>query len=221
MADVKKQVVLPRKVRVKAQTATPASGTDKGVDIRNTEDLYWNQDIAQIRQLSGTAAALRALDKKDGIVSSAIFNMVAIANSGLEVRAYNSTDSVFSPEGVQLAKSLIAQMDTVYDYTLGFAKRKSMTAVIDSCIAETIFNGSCGLELVLNEQRLPDRLQPFAMDDITWVSDGSGGVYPKQKQAAGQVELNLPTVYVESLHQSLTNVYSSSMLEDPFNCIQV
>ena len=214
-----KKVGLPRRLLNKAQSQQPGAEVKKNDQISPRSPFLVSQSVRQLRTNGRIIEAIRKLAKEDGTVSSAVFAMVQVAMSGFTVKAYNSSDHTHSPEGTSLARSIIASMDTLYDYTAGFADKKPISAAVESSLREAILTGGLAGELVLDKQRLPDRIQIVPYETILWYSDGSGGKYPKQLPAGGgeEIDLNIATFWVAEMHKEATQKYAGSMLEAALN----
>jgi len=179
MAIAPKTVTPVRKVKNKQITQNPASAFDKGATIAKTDLQSYRESISVLRQQGDTWAAIRQLSKVDGVVSAAVHNMVQVAMSGWSACA-REVDGSFSTEGTVALQNMVAQMDTIYDYSLGYSTRRPLDSILETLIREVLLTGGAGAELALDKTRLPDRIVPLAMPRIEWVSDGKGGKYPKQ-----------------------------------------
>jgi hypothetical protein len=156
------------------------------------------------------------LAKKEGTVGSAVFSFGEVAHSGYSVKAYSPGTSQFNQQGTVLAQDQMARMDTLYDYTLGYADRRTVNAVIVALLREVTIGSLAALELVLDKTRMPERLIPVPYEGISWKADGKGGKYPVQPgtyTGGDEVELNIATFWTAVMHEDLTKVYSTPMLE--------
>ncbi len=213
MAISPKTVTPVRKVKNKQITQNPASQYDKGAVIGKTDLQAYRESINVLRQAGDTWAAIRRLAKVDGIVSAATHNMVQVAMSGWRACA-REVDGSFSTDGTIALHNIIAQMDTVYDYSLGFSTRRPLNSTLETLIREVLLTGGTGAELALDKARLPDRIVPLPLPRIEWISDGKGGKYPKQLAFSGDdIELNFPTVWIEYSHADPLQDYCNSMME--------
>lgn len=207
-------VVMPRTLANKAKTATPSSGLDKGASLPRDNFLLQAQKVRDLRNSGNITAAIRKLARIDGTMSDAIFSFVQIANSGYTVQAYNGQDHTFSADGTNLARSVVAQMDTLYDYTEGFSNRRSLDSVVETALREVVETGAVAGELVLNKARLPDSINLVPYEQITYKAKGDGRVYPEQKPARGDViPLDIPTFWIGESHKEANTAYARSMME--------
>ncbi len=219
MAEIKnKQVVLPRKLANKAVAETPASSTEKGQEISRSTFEVMNQDISVLRQQGELVEAIRQLIAFEGTSSSAVFGLVEIAHTGFKVKAYNTADHSLSPEGIQTAKAVLASMDTLYDYSKGYADKRTISNVIETSLLETAVSGACCMELVLDKQRLPDRVNVVAYDTLRFRSRGDGTKYPAQRSSQGDdIELDYPTFFISEIHKFANAAYVRPMFEPALN----
>ena len=136
--------VLPRKLATKALVANPVSRYEKDASIPRNDYLSQHQlnDVRTLRAMNRIIEALRKLVEVDGTVSTAVFNLVQVANSDITLRAYDSTTHTFSQDGTMLAQSVVASFDTLFDYTLGYADKPSMGSLVETMLREATITGS-------------------------------------------------------------------------------
>jgi len=207
-----KKVVLPRKLVSSAKSKTVESITPKDQKIANPDKSWATQDPRTLRAQGQTTKAIRTLAKENGNLSTAAFDLVEIANSGYTITAYLPGTTEFSYEGTMLAKNIVASMDTLYDYTKGFSRKRPINMVVQTQLREAIMTGGCSQELVLDKGRLPDRIQVTDYSTLDWTSDGNGGKYPKQViSGKDPIPLDIPTFFAESLHQEADTAYAVSI----------
>jgi hypothetical protein len=211
-------VVLPRKVRGVRVSQGSASSGKKGDQLRRDNIANINQQVLDFRNSSDSSQLLRALYETDGLVSTAISSMVRIASSGMQHAAYYTGTNEFSREGMQVVERVISSFDTLWDYTQGYSDKRSLDANVESMLLEVALSGGVGGELVLNKQRLPDRLIPIDYSSIIWKSDGQGGRKPWQKRKnvkpgqGTEVSLDVPTIWIAESAKPLDRVYGVSYM---------
>lgn len=209
--------VLPKRLANKATSVAKASSVEKGQDISNNRTSWINTSVKSLRDQNKPAAAIRELARADGTVGSAIFNYVEIAHTGYKIWAHDAATHQMSPEGTLVAQTVMARFDTVYDYTIGFSDKPTMRMAIEQMLLEVVTANGVGVELVLDKQLLPERLQVVNYDSLTWVSQGDGLRFPKQQGNDGDVELNIPNFFVGELHLTPAYAYTTPMLEPAIN----
>lgn len=220
MAEQKVDVKLPKGGALKKVRVSDAPYSGKPGDaIPDGAASYVNASIRDVRNI-GTIKAIRALSRVNGMVSTAVQSYVSLAMSGYTVAGYENSTHLFSRDGTTIAETVLAGMDTLNDYSTGYSDKRTINQLLETLVKEVILTGGCAGELVLNEQRLPDRVVPFPVDDIEWTIKKDKRKYPSQKSQTGDpIPLDLPTVWVESLNQEAAGVYSRSMLESCLNTV--
>lgn len=217
-----KQVVLPRRVvgKARSQVVTSSGRKDQQFPVDNLFDPNWQ--VTDVRTVTDPSATLRQLFHADGLVSSVIVSMVQMAMSGYKVMAYDTGTHRFSPAGHAAAAGLLASWDTVWDYTIGYSEKEETKTIVEMGLLEAALTGGVGGELVLDKNRIPQRLQLFPYDTINWKGDGKENRYPSQQKANPkpgedtEVSLNLPTVWVGEVLKTARLVYNLSFLASGF-----
>lgn len=210
------EVVLPRnKLAGKARAKRPGSDLDRGQTIRNEHARFLPKSIDQIRNRADVSEVIRTLLREEGLFSSAGNAMVSLAgNSGWKLAGYD-TGGVMSLEVMGLAYVLMDRLDTLSDYSQGFNDKPDSKSLINSLMLDTVTSGGCGAELVLAPDFSPERLVPIAYDSIDKEADGKGGWYPTQD--GGDIELNLPTVFIGEHGRQPGEPYAHSILRPGLN----
>lgn len=218
-------IVLPKKLVSSLKSRiNPKESVDPGGKILNNEALYglYNTSISQVRNQTNPTALLRFLARSEGPLATAVHNLVQVASTEYTAMAYNTADNTFSPEGSDNAESVIAQLDTLYDYTAGFSIKRPIDETIQMLLRECVLTNGCAAEMVLNEFFLPDRIQVVPLETVEWRKDPKGKkgdpnirILPAQI-VTGQsdpVILDIPTFWVHRMPGDPTALYPSSMLE--------
>jgi hypothetical protein len=217
MAETKSTVVLPRSLATKAKASVPGSNQDPGSIIPRQDTTLVFETVRQLREIGRKTEAIRTLARIDGIVSSAIFALVQTANSDHSVKAYDSGTHEFSDEGTDLARSVAASMDTLYDYTKGYADKNTLGAVLETGLREVALTAGIAAELVLSKERLPEKINLIPYEQLQWKVKSGGGKFPVQQAAGGEIELNIPTFWVAESHKDANVAYAASMMEGALN----
>ncbi len=211
-------ILLPRRLSVKPLSDTPASASDKGNEITRDIVNVANTAIGAYRTGATDIAKLRQLDSFSGTVSTAIFSFVEVANSGFSVTGFDPESHQMSLEGTQVAKSVLASMDTLHDYSKGFTDKRAIPGVVETALKEVIITGALTQELVLNKFRVPDRINTIPFETINYVSRGDGSKFPRQiSSSGGNIDLDFPTIFISELHKHSNKVYASSMMSAALN----
>lgn len=210
-------IQLPRALANKARTATNSTGIQKGQSIARKLD-YLNSSVAAIRNSTRSADAIRALYHKDGTVSSGVISLVQVANSGYTVRANSRATGHFDPEGTRIVNAIVNGIDTLYDYSKGFTSKQTMASCISSALKEVVIEGACSGELVLNQNRLPEKIQLVPYGQLTFKAKGDGSHYPVQEVSGSDpIELNIPNFFISELLKDVDRIHADSFLEGAAN----
>ncbi len=213
LSDIK----LPRTLVNKARSATPSSSVNKDQTIARQSD-YLNSTIAALRQSTRTADAIRKLYHRDGTVSTGVISLVQVANSGYRVAAYNRVTGRFDPEGTAMVMAIVNGMDTLFDYSAGFASKSTMDSCVSVALKEVVLDGALAAELVLDMNRLPEKIQIVPYQTLDMKSDGKGGYYPEQKVGGSDpIPLNIPNFFISDLIKDPDKTYADSFLEGAAN----
>jgi len=204
-------VVLPkRNLAGKARAKRPGSDFDKGQSIRNELNTYVANAIKNIRDRSNVNEIIRVLMREDGLFSSAANSMVALAaNSGYRLACYNA-EGAMDLAVMGTAYSLLDRLSTLHDYSQGFNDKPGLQSLLTTLQIDVVGTGGCGVELVLDKAFGPERLVPIGYSTIAWEADGKGGRYPTQD--SGEIDLNLPTVFIAEHNRNADEAYAVSLL---------
>lgn len=203
-------VVLPRKLGGAARTASPSSGLESGSALARDSLNRANTPLANYRQTRSAPELMRYLAAGNALASTALLNMVALANTKMEFRVYDGLTQEFSRPGLLALEQILSAIDCVQDYTRGYSDKRTMASLTETALREVGLTGGVVLELVLDKYRLPDQLVLAPYDEISWSADGKGGVYPVQKPKTGkEVPLNYPNVFIAEGFKSAAERYST------------
>lgn len=172
-----------------------------------------NLDLLTLRDGTTTKSTIRELAKVSPDLSGSVWAYQRmVVTRGFSAVARN-LDGTANPEATASLQQVISRMNYLTDYAEGFTNISGVHAVAESLTMELRYEGSCSLELVLDKARLPSRLQPISTSQIDFYEDTKGGVYPVQKAASGDINLDIPSFFYESLDQDLLTAYSDSPME--------
>lgn len=205
------EVVLPRNnLAGKSRAKRPGSDLDRGQSIRNENAQYVAKSINEIRTRADVNTIIRELLREEGIFSAAGNAMVSLASSsGYRLAGFDSAGAM-DLDVMGLAYVLMDRLNTHHDYSLGYNDKASVNSLLGTLALDVVSSGGCGVELVLNQDFSPQRLVPVGYSTIEWASDGKGGRYPTQDN--GELELNLPTVFMAEHHRHAGEAYAHSIL---------
>lgn len=205
------QVILPtRNLAGKARAKRPGSDLDKGDTISNTLKRFNLNAISNISSRTDVNEIIRLLCRENGMFSSAANSMSAISvGTGFRLAGYDATGAM-SLEVMSLAYSIMDAFSTLHDYSKGYNDKPGMQALLSTLQTDVITTGGCGVELVLDKEFGAERLVPIGYSTIEWEADGQGGRYPTQD--GGDIQLNIPTVFVSEHNRNADEAYSTSLL---------
>lgn len=172
-----------------------------------------NLDLLTLRNGTTTKSTIRALAKVSPDLSAsnwAYARMVVTRNYTAIAR---NQDGTANPQATAALQQVLARMNYLVDYAEGFSNVSGLHAVGEMLTLELRLEGACALELVLDRARLPSRMQPIAVSQIEFYEDNKGLVFPLQKAAQGDINLDTPAFFYESLDQDLLTAYSDSPME--------
>ena len=223
MVESSNPVTLPRSVVAsKARLTDPGFRREAGGAIRDTEQSFLNESIKTLRSVD-PVLAIRALSRFNGVFSTAVHSYVQLAMSGYTLTGYTAGTQEFDKDFTSAAKSMAISVDTLYDYTIGYADKQGMNSTLETMLKEVVQTGSCAAELVLNRFRLPDRIIPLPTTSLDWVSKTDGTKFPEQTPQGGgeAISLDLPTIFYAATHQQSDSIFSRSPMEAALNTIFV
>lgn len=206
-----RQLQLPNKLASKVRSASGYEG-DRGTDIANPYERFVEELSRVVRKRGDATEIIRALAADDGMMSTAVYSMVQIANTKFYVVGYDSQTNAPSLDATLLAQWQMSLMDTLSDYTKGYNMKRSMRAVVETLLREVALTGACAQELVLDKYQLPNYIQPVAYNTITKRSNGRGGYYPAQDaEGSEQIELNIPNFFIAESNLEAESAYAYSL----------
>ena len=214
--------VLPKSLVVGIQSIDQSTGKAKDLPITDSSLLVFNKSIADVRTQPNIFEALRLLRRISGDTSTSIASFVRLANTPLNFKVYDATHQL-SDEGSLLLKSILGNLLNLNDYTYGFDDRQSLKGLVDTLLAEELLSGAVGLELVLDQARLPFKLQPVSPTKLKWkvgkTSTGKSNtkIIPYQQAAGVEVSLDIPTFFYSALDADPTMVYPKPPMEAAVN----
>ena len=200
----------PTKSKSIASYRTTVGKTTSAIPKSNTQ--LANTDFNTLREGSTKSQTIRNFAKASPNLAAAVFAYLRTGITNSYVATAKTQDGVFDPEATKLLQQIINRMDVLPDYTQGFTSSKSLQSISEMLGKEIMLDGAMALELVLDKQRIPSRLQPIHSQDIEFIPDGND-LKPVQRRAGVAVDLDIPTFFYVSLDQDLTTPYSDSPIE--------
>lgn len=194
-------------------------GSEQMIMDRTAGYDFINNNLNKVRHWRNRTEMLRYLAETQGPVATAVHNFIQVANNGFKVCAYNVSDDTFSEEGTDAAMSMLARLDTLYDYTEGFSDKLTVASLLEMMMREAIITNQVAAELVLNAAYQADRIQVIPAETLKWFQDEKdrNRTFPKQYQSGTDtlepVPLDYPTFFVGRMVGDPTALYPKSMLD--------
>ena len=215
------KITLPKHIVAAARASIdPVRSKEPGSTIADrTAGLdFYNDSIERIRHVRNKTQLLRYLARTEGPLSTAVHNLVQTASNGFSVSAYKTGTNTFDIEGTNLANVVLAQLNTLYNYSEGFSNKLSFDSLVEIMLREVVLTNGVGIELVLNKAYQPDRIQVVPLETVKWRNDKKKQPVPYQEVYGdpGQIEpvsLDIPTFWVERMAGDPTDLYPRSMME--------
>ena len=206
------EIVAPKKARPGQQSQPPGREVERGQDLTRNSEVLFRQTVDTYLTQNKIADAVRAAVRQMGTVGTAHFNLIEMAMTGWKATAYDPATNEISEEGQVLLNALLVRLNTITDYSVGYDDKIGIDRTLEMMINDVICSGGHGLELVLDDSRVPDRLVTFPYDTLTY-RQGGDYRYPVQRGTGEERELNYPTIFVGDFHRAVNDVYAWPMFE--------
>ena len=211
-----KVMLPPKKLISGARSKTsPNDITGYGSQYREKALMpFLNESINDLRVVWEMTRLLRHLARIEGPISTAIFNMVQVADCGYTIAAYDTNTGEYDEAGTETCTAIINQMECSYDVN-GFSVTPGFAQVRQTMLREVIITNGIGSELVLNKAYLPERIQIVGMETLQWVKDKDGQYKPIQfiNGDPEPVSLDIPTFFVSRAAGDPTDLLPRSIME--------
>lgn len=213
-ADVQMPVISKRPTAKAAALPSYLTSANPSQDsFLPVEDLQLaNLDITDMRYGTSTPAVLRKLAKASPDLSAAIFSALRLALSSPYTALARNLDGTLNPEATTLVQQLCRRFDLLGSGTGGYNHYPSIRAAGESMGKELLMLGSCAIELLLGQSRLPDAMQPVSVQNIKFKYNGKRKV-PYQVLGGDEFKLDFPSFFYVSLDQDLLIPGSDSPIQ--------
>lgn len=179
------------------------------------------EDIFNTRTASDSRSLMATLANMDPDVSSAINAFLSVSGSApLYLTAYNEANEV-DPEGIKLGQTILALLTTTSDYTIGYSSKPTVNALANIHRYMILLRGSTACELVLDKKYVPFELRTVDPATLTWERPNKDKLKPIQTPAGSneEIDLDIPTFFTTSFHQSPLDTYTYSPFVSAINTI--
>lgn len=189
----------------KPSPASALTDTDRGTT---------NLDLTTLRNTGSTKQNVQIFSKVNPELAAAVDAYIRLALTSPTVIAYDRTSGAVDPQGSAVIQQWIRQNDMIGQYDQGYNPNFTLRALCEMWALELRqFGSACG-EVVLDQARVPSRIQPVGSRDIKWFpSTNARWAIPNQQVGGQFVPLDFPAFFWVSLDQSLYTAYSESPME--------
>lgn len=201
-----KQAALPSYLRsAKPNTSTALQRNDRGLA---------NLDITSYRIGNDSREVVRNFRRGSPDLSAAVTSYIRTAVTSGYTAYARSRDRKIDPAATKALHQILSQIDVLNDYTIGYDDSMSIRSLCETWANELVSYGACAGELVLNQARLPDKIQPISTSQIRkYPSKDGKRTTPKQILSGTEIDLNIPTFFMVELDVDLLEAYPISPIE--------
>lgn len=216
-------VVLPKKrANPKGVGSTPtynAQNPDQLLTVPNYREH--TTDIFNSRASDDSRTLLQNLFKHDPDVSASVNAYLTVASSAEPWWVVKDPQGQLDSQGQDQVNLIIQSLFTKYDYSLGFQLKPDMASFFNELRYMLLLRGGIGTELILDKTMVPTELRHIDLSTVQWRETESGKLKPVQLPAGSSDEINLdiPTFFVNFLKRDPTGVYSYSPFVSAINTI--
>lgn len=178
-------------------------------------------DLYTARAANDARTLMVSLFHNDPDVSASVHAFMTVAESSDPiVYAYNEKDEI-DPEGITMGQQLLALLTTTNDYTIGFSNKPTLDALSNDMRYLALLRGMVAGELVLDKTYVPNELRIIDPATLEWRQRANGIYSPIQKPAGSndEIDLNIPTFFTSTFHQSPLDMYTHSPFVSAINTI--
>lgn len=216
-------IILPNKrANPKGIGQTPtfnAQNTDQILTVPDYKDHM--KDIFASRAADDSRTLLQNLFKNDPDVSASVNAYLSVAASVEPWWIVHTPDGKVDTQGHVQVNTILQSLFTKNDYSLGFQLKPDMNTLFNELRYLLLLRGGIGTELVLDKTMLPVELRHIDLSTVQWREKSSGVLKPVQVPAGSSTEINLdiPTFFVQFLKRDPTSVYAFSPFVSAINTI--
>lgn len=202
----KKQAALPSYLTV----ATPPTNSP----LIRKDRLLANKDILDYRIGADSRQVIRDFTRADPNLSAAVTGYIRTGITSGYTAVARNLDGTINPDGTNALSQVISRMNVLNDYTIGYDDGRSIRSLSEAWAREIITGGAMCGELVLDKLRLPSHFHPIASSQIRlFPSSDARKLVPKQFLAGNYIDLDVPTFFMVTLDEDLTDPYPISPIE--------
>ena len=206
------QQSLPSYLRTaKPSTTSPLLRVDRGLA---------SLDVSSYRLGADSREVIRNFTRASPELSAAVGAYVRTGITSNYTAVAKNLDGTCNPEASSTLMQLIARMDVLNDYTIGFDSSYSLRTICEIWARDIVTQGAMCGELVLDKARLPDKIQPIATQQIRMFPSADGKrLIPQQFVGGHYIPLDVPTFFMVTLDPDLLEAYPVSMIESAIQAV--
>lgn len=195
----------------KPSTTLPLLRVDRGLA---------SLDVSSYRLGSDSREVIRNFTRASPELSAAVGAYVRTGITSNYSAVAKNLDGTCNPEATSTLMQLIARMDVLNDYTIGFDSSYSLRTICEIWARDIVTQGAMCGELVLDKARLPDKIQPIATQQIRLFPSADGKrLIPQQFVGGNYIPLDVPTFFMVMLDPDLLEAYPVSMIESAIQAV--
>lgn len=207
-----KQVASPSYLTTaKPSTSSPLLRSDRALANRNILDYRIGVDSRQV---------IRDFTRADPNLSAAVTAYIRVGITNGYTAIARNLDGTANPEATSALAQIIARMNTLNDYTIGYDDGRSLRSLSEAWARSIFTQGAMCGEVVLDKARLPSHMHPIATEQIRLFPSSDGKkLVPKQFIAGAYIDLDIPTFFMVCLDEDLLEPYPISPIEPAIQAV--
>ncbi len=178
-------------------------------------------DVYTSRVANDSRTLIATLANMDPDVSAAINAFLSVAGSVDPIVYAYGPDDAIDVAGIALGQQLLALLTTDNDYTLGFSAKATVDGLCTDLRYMTLLRGGTAIELVLDKKYVPSEIRNIDLATVIWNQTAAGKFKPQQlpKGSNTKIDMDIPTFFTSTFHQSPLDVYTYSPFVSAINTI--
>lgn len=213
----------PKKVSNKQVTAASYLTTLKPstkTAMNRTDRTLANKNILDYRVGNDSRQVIKDFARSDPNLSAAVTSYIRTGITSGYVAYAKNLDGTINPDATSLLMQILARMEYLNDYTIGFDDGRSIRSISEAWARDMIQGGAMSGELVLDKSRLPSHIHPIASSQIRMFPSTDGKkLVPKQFISGEYIDLDIPTFFMVTLDEELTDPYPISPIETAIQAV--
>lgn len=179
-----------------------------------------NSDLLAYRASADTRQVIRDFTRSDPNLSAAVTSYIRTGITSGYTAICRNMDGTADPVSTAALAQLIANMNVLNDYTIGFDDKHTIRSLSEIWAREIFTQGAMCGELVLDKMRLPSHIHPIATSQIRlYPSTDALKLVPQQYLAGHLYDLDVPTFFMVKLDEELTDPYPISPIESALQAV--